>query len=82
MQGHKRSDFMPNSRSDTKPHFWRKCDLCPISACSVLPPRQPVNRGSATSLLLLIILVSLFVAVADALLLDWLDGRLERSYRV
>ncbi len=45
-------------------------------------PRQPVNRGSATSLLLLVIVIGLCVAVADALLLDWLDRRLERNYRV
>ncbi len=45
-------------------------------------PRQPVNRGSATSLLLLVIVIGLCVAVADALLLDWLNRRLERNYRV
>lgn len=38
--------------------------------------------SGATSVLLLIILVSFCVAVADALLLGWLDKRLEDSYRL
>jgi capsular polysaccharide biosynthesis protein len=37
---------------------------------------------AAASVLLLIILVSVCVAVADALLLGWLDKRLEDSYRL
>lgn len=42
---------------------------------------RSINPG-ATPVLLLIILASLCVAVADALLLGWLDKRLEDSYRL
>jgi uncharacterized protein involved in exopolysaccharide biosynthesis len=47
-----------------------------------VPPHQPLRRGSPTSLLMLVVVIGLCVAVADALLLDWLDRGLERSYRV
>lgn len=44
-------------------------------------PAGPIGAG-APSVLLLIILVSFCVAVADALLLGWLDQRMEDSYRL
>lgn len=47
-----------------------------------VPPHRPLRRAGPTSLLLLVIVISLCVAVADAVLLDWLDRRLENSYRV
>lgn len=52
----------------------------------LLSPAATVHRstalGSAASVLFLIILASFCIAIADALLLDWLDRRLEPSYRL
>jgi uncharacterized protein involved in exopolysaccharide biosynthesis len=48
-----------------------------------VPPLRPICSGSPMSFLVLVIVISLCVAVAvaDALLLEWLDRRLDNSYR-
>jgi uncharacterized protein involved in exopolysaccharide biosynthesis len=45
-------------------------------------PARPLRSGSPLSFLVLVIVISLCVAVADALLLDWLDRKTENAYRL
>ena len=43
------------------------------------PPREPVGREGQLQLVLVVFLISLAVAVLDAIMLYWLDRRLEDS---
>jgi len=47
-----------------------------------VPPQRSLRSGSPMSFLVLVIVISLCVAVADAVLLGWLDRRIENSYRL
>ncbi len=47
-----------------------------------VPPQRSLRSGSPMSFLVLVIVISLCVAVADAVLLGWLDRRMENAYRL